>query len=386
MFQNSIDDEKKFIALALKEAKKGFYTTLPNPRVGCVLVKDGVIIGSGYHKKAGTPHAEVNALKDALSKGNSVEGATAYVTLEPCSHYGLTPPCAKALVDAKVGRVVCAIVDPNPLVKGKGIEILEKAGISVTHTVLEKEAYEINRDFFYAMENERPYITVKYGMSLDAKVALSNGVSKWITSDASRKDVQELRAQSQVILTTAKTVLDDDPSMSLRYDELADEVKINYPKELIRYPTKVVLDPKRVLKYSENIFSSDGEVIVVYISTDGVIHEKTITYNGKTITICEIPAENKNNYNHIDLKVLCHYLHTKKIRSVLVEAGGNFVNQLIINKLVNKFVLYIAPKILGADGQNAFLLKGCTDLSTVLSLKLVDEQKIENDIRLTYEL
>lgn len=438
--------DQKYISLALEQAQNGLYTTLPNPRVGCVIVKDSNIIGMGFHKKAGTPHAEVNALADVKAKGLSAEGATAYVTLEPCSHYGLTPPCAKALVDAKVARVVCAIKDPNPLVSGRGIKILEDAGVEVKCSVLEDKAYDINKDFFFAMENERPYVTVKYGMSLDAKVALKNGESKWITSSDSRRDVQRIRALNQAILTTAETVIADNPSMSLRYEELSDEVKANYPLEFIRPLIKVVLDPLNKLlvdigdkcsnsyEQSEskvsnanasnenhlthtltekltntnsnsnfnstllnnvtpaniniaqttkaNIYSSEGNVIVVRISSDDQIHEDVVNDN---ITILNIPSE-KENKNHIDLKILLKVLHDKRIRALMVEAGGRFVQSILSQNLVNELVVYVAPKIMGSDGQNAFLMNGPCSMNEVKSMKLVDVGQIGDDVRLTYRL
>ncbi|MBQ5511761.1 MAG: bifunctional diaminohydroxyphosphoribosylaminopyrimidine deaminase/5-amino-6-(5-phosphoribosylamino)uracil reductase RibD, partial [Prevotella sp.] len=217
------------------------------------------------------------ALADARNKGNDTSGSTAYVTLEPCSHFGLTPPCAVALVKAGVKRVVCAMTDPNPLVSGKGFDILRDAGIEVIVGICEHQARRINVPFLYAMEHEIPYVTQKMGISLDGRIALKNGASKWITSAESRADVQTLRAQHQAILTTAATVIADDPSMNVRTDEFPKTVKLSVPEEYVVRPLKVIVDKRKVLTLKEKIFSSSGDVLLVYPSDNRDVSEKKLT-------------------------------------------------------------------------------------------------------------
>lgn len=392
--------DQQYMSMALELASRGLYTASPNPCVGCVIVRDGIILGQGYHVRAGLPHAEVCAMRDAKSKGHDITNATAYVTLEPCSHYGLTPPCAKALVEAKVSRVVCACTDPNPLVSGRGIKILEDAGIEVKTDILKEQALELNKSFFYAMKHSRPYVTVKCGMSLDAKTALANGESKWITSTESRHDVQRLRCLNSAIMTTANTVLMDNPSMTIRYDELSCEVKDNYPYELLRQPLRIIVDTKEVINAehmdSLNIFKVQGHVLLVHLSHDNSIHEEVINSN---LTILRVPSvqdkaqqdvvlDEKKRLGgcsmHISFEHLYAYLHAQKIRSVLVEAGGNFVASLIENGAVNELVTYVAPMILGNEARSGLPLKAIANLKDALHLHLLESKVIGQDIRLTY--
>jgi diaminohydroxyphosphoribosylaminopyrimidine deaminase/5-amino-6-(5-phosphoribosylamino)uracil reductase len=262
---NSETTDLTFMARAIALAKKGRFTTTPNPNVGCIVVKDGTIIGEGWHQRAGTGHAEVNALA-GLSVDSS-RGATAYVTLEPCSHYGRTPPCAMRLIEAQVSRVVVAMLDPNPLVAGKGIAMLEQAGIDVTTGVMEADARALNPGFLSRMERDRPFIQVKLASSLDGKTALENGASKWITAKAARRDVQTFRALSCAILTSAKTVIVDNAKLNVREDAL----NFEYPKRQfdgqVRQPTVVVLDGNnRITKNKSkelDLFASGSRVILV---------------------------------------------------------------------------------------------------------------------------
>lgn len=369
----------EFMSQAMALAKHGIYTTAPNPNVGCVIVKNNIVLGSGFHQKAGMPHAEVCAMRNA--EGRDLHGATAYVTLEPCSHYGLTPPCAKALVEAGISRVVCSVLDPNPLVSGKGVKILEDAGVSVEVGVLEKEANAMNKTFFYAMKTAKPYITVKYGMSLDAKVALKNGESKWITSVDSRKDVQRLRALNQAIMTSASTVVADNPSLNIRYEELPRSVVLDYPRDLVRQPIKIVLDTKEKLTGQENIFKTGGEVWLVRLSPDHGVHEQKFV--GNSIVI-QIPAVAKDN-SHLDFEILLAELNHRKIRSILVEAGGKFVKSLLDEKIVNELIVYVAPKLMGEDAKNAFAISSKDHLGDVRDMELVNVEQIGSDVRLTYD-
>lgn len=249
--------DKDYMQIALKAAAYGRYTTSPNPAVGCVIVRDDKILSVGFHNRAGEPHAEIMALRSAKE---SVEGATCYVTLEPCSHYGRTPPCAKALCEAKVKRVVVAMADPNPKVSGRGIKMLRDAGIKVKVGVLAEEAYKLNRAFFKAMKTQRPFTIVKYGMSLDSKLALSSGESQWITNAKSRSDVQRLRLWSDAIITSRETVMIDNPRLNVRVSELPMSVKRNLGSRDIKQPVRVIIDshgelckdrdPSKLLPYS----------------------------------------------------------------------------------------------------------------------------------------
>lgn len=373
------ETDQSFMLQALALAEKGKYSTLPNPCVGCILTKNGIIIGSGFHKKAGTGHAEVNALADARNKGNDTSGSTAYVTLEPCSHFGLTPPCAVALVKAGVKRVVCAMTDPNPLVSGKGFDILRDAGIEVIVGVCEHQARRINVPFLYAMEHEIPYVTQKMGISLDGRIALKNGASKWITSAKSRADVQTLRAQHQAILTTAATVIADDPSMNVRTDEFPKTVKLSVPEEYVVRPLKVIVDKRKVLTLKEKIFSSSGDVLLVYPSDNRDVSEKKLT---EKINVLYVPAV--NNSDDLDIEQVLKYLHSIKIRNVLIESGPKFCKFMLSHNLINSLILYIAPKLLGDDAISFCKLEGYESMDEINSLKLAKCTQIGNDIKLEY--
>ena len=373
--------DNEFMNQAFALAKHGLYTTAPNPCVGCVIVKDNKVIGQGYHECAGMPHAEVMAMRSA--SGQDLTGATVYVSLEPCSHYGLTPPCAKALVDAKVARVLCGTTDPNPLVSGKGIAILRDGGIEVEVFAWEDEQWQLNKAFLYAMEHQKAFVTVKFGMSLDAKLALKNGASKWITSDASRSDVQRLRVLHQAILTSASTVLADDPSLNIRYEQLPVAVITDYPKDSVRQPLKVIVDTKGRLTGKEKIFFTGGDVWVIRLSESDKVVEESFLDNPKAKMVA-IPK--LKGTEEVDFQVLLAQLHLHKIRSVLVEAGGNFVNSLFAQKAVNELITYVAPKILGTDAIDAFKVDGITNLALVANYTLEDVCKIGNDVRLTYKI
>lgn len=234
--------DKHFMKLALQLAQRGVYTTSPNPAVGCVIVRDGEVIGKGYHHQAGQPHAEIMAMRNAQEHGYSVEGAVVYVTLEPCSHYGRTPPCAQALCDAYVKKVVVAMTDPNPKVAGRGIAMLRAAGIEVVEGVCHKSAQELNRAFIHSITHKRPWVFVKYGMSLDAKLALSSGESQWITGLESRSDVQRLRLWSDAIITSHVTVKNDNPRLNVRVHELPANINENLEPSLLKQPLRIVID------------------------------------------------------------------------------------------------------------------------------------------------
>lgn len=251
--------DNQMMSRAIQLARKGFYTTRPNPSVGCVIVNDNQIVGEGYHQKAGEPHAEVHALRMA---GELARGATAYVTLEPCSHYGRTPPCALALINIGVKRVVVAVEDPNPQVGGRGIQMLRDAGIQVDVGLHRDEAYALNLGFMKRMESGLPWVTVKLAASLDGKTALSNGVSKWITGPEARRDVQRLRLRSCALITGIETVLADDPSLNVRYSELG-SLRAQLSESQVLQPLRVVLDSRARMPITAALFAIESPILLV---------------------------------------------------------------------------------------------------------------------------
>lgn len=363
-------------------ASLGRFTTYPNPRVGCVIVKDGVIVGEGYHHKAGCPHAEVMALNSA--QGVDLTGATCYVTLEPCSHYGRTPPCALALVNHHVSRVVIATVDSNPKVAGRGIKILEDANIKVDVGILEEEARKLNEVFFTAIGRAYPFVTAKLGMSLDAKIALFNKESKWITNEKSRSMVQSLRAQSDIIITSARTVIDDNPRMNVRIDEMCAKDRAVILKEDFKTPIKVIIDSKGLLldKYDDfSIFSTPSYHMIASedVQSFADIKEQEITDN---VTLIALPFNN----GHVDLKVMLEYLGKKEFRHAFIEAGSTLISAFINQGLVDELYTFIGAKLLGVEAKDAFLLPKIASLKNVTKLSLKSYNILGDDIALCYKL
>ena len=373
-----LETDKKYMMQALKLASCGLYTSYPNPAVGCVIVRDGKIIGKGYHHKAGCPHAEIMALQDASF---DVEGATVYVTLEPCSHYGRTPPCALKLVEMKVKRVVAAADDPNPKVNGKGFKILRDAGIEVTQHVLEKEALFQNRAFMKSITGPIPYVSVKVGMSLDCKTALKDGSSKWITGPQSRQKVQDIRAKSDCIITGVNTVIADDPSMSVRYNELKDKYYQKIDKEYLRQPLKVILDTNSNLDIAKYKIFKDGKVLLVNGTTDSeqVGTEKVVDEH---VTRIFMPLR----HDLIDLEYLLKYLGELKIRRVMVEAGSILTSAFINAGFCDELYLFMSGKVLGKDGRAAFNLENALSLDKCQEFTLYKTKKYGSDVLLHYLL
>lgn len=361
---------------ALKLASCGLYTSYPNPAVGCVIVRDGKIIGRGYHHKAGRPHAEIMALQDASF---DVEGATVYVTLEPCSHYGRTPPCALKLKELKVKRVVAAADDPNPKVNGKGFKILRDAGIEVTQHVLEKEALFQNRAFMKSITGPIPYVSVKVGMSLDGKTALKDGSSKWITGPESRQKVQDIRAKSDCIITGVNTVIADDPLMSVRYDELKEKYYKKIDKEYLRQPLKVILDTNSSLNITKYRIFKEGKVLLVHGTTDSELlgTEKVVNEH---VTRIFMPLR----HDLIDLEYLLKYLGELKIRRVMVEAGSILTTAFINSGFCDELYLFMSGKVLGKDGRNAFNLENALSLDKCQEFTLYKTKKYGSDVLLHY--
>jgi len=367
---SSIDHAMMLRAIEL--AKRGRFTTAPNPNVGCVIAHGDNIVGEGYHYQAGQPHAEVFALRAA---GDKAEGATAYVTLEPCSHYGRTPPCAVALIHAKVSRVVCAMVDPNPQVAGRGIEMLQVAGVEVQTGLLEADAQALNPGFIKRMKTGMPYIQLKLAASLDGRTALSNGQSKWITGPAARADVQRFRAKAGAILSTSATVLADDPSLNIRWDELGEEVQRDYPLSAVRQPCRVVIDSQNRVTPAHRLVHLPGNTILAR-------SEQGNEEWPQSVEQLLVPARNKAE-SQIDLQALMSALSQRDINHIWVEAGAGLAGALLSAGLVDELIIYQAPKLMGSDSRGLIDLQGLTAMSQVPELDISDVRMVGPDIRIT---
>ncbi len=328
--------DTRMMQAALNLAREGRYSTSPNPRVGCVIAQGAQIVGQGFHLRAGEPHAEVHALRQAAS---AARGATAYVTLEPCSHYGRTPPCAQALIDAGVSRVVAAITDPNPLVAGKGLAMLQAAGIETASGLLAEEAREINRGFLSRIERGRPFVRLKCAASLDGKTALSDGRSQWITAESARRDVQELRAESCAVITGSGTVLADNPQLNVR----------TFPT--LRQPVRVLVDSRLQIDESARLIQDSGSPTwIATLQTDSEKARRLATYPHVRLIR---PSEKAGK---IDLADLLRLLAAEGLGEVMVEAGAGLAAAFLAEDLADEIVLYQAPKILGEPGRPLFQL------------------------------
>ncbi|WP_064605598.1 bifunctional diaminohydroxyphosphoribosylaminopyrimidine deaminase/5-amino-6-(5-phosphoribosylamino)uracil reductase RibD [Photobacterium sp. J15] len=357
---------------AIKLAKRGRFTTAPNPNVGCVIAHGEDIVGEGYHYQAGQPHAEVFALRAA---GEKARGATAYVTLEPCSHYGRTPPCAEALVKAQVSRVVCAMVDPNPRVAGRGIKMLSDAGIEVQTGLLEAESHQLNVGFIKRMKTGMPFVQLKLAASLDGRTALANGESKWITGPDARSDVQRFRAQAGAILSTSATVLADDPSLNVRWSELGETVQNSYPESSLRQPHRVVIDSQNRVTPEHRLFDLPGNI---YLARTGLGDEAW----PEAVEQLVVPAVGDDN-QQVDLEALLRELAGKDINHIWVEAGAGLGGALLSAGLVDELILYQAPKLMGSDSRGLVDLNGLTAMTQVPELDITDVRMVGPDIRIT---
>lgn len=361
-----------YMARAIELAKKGRYTTTPNPNVGCVLVKNNQVVGEGYHVKAGQGHAEVNAIAMA---GDKTQGATAYVTLEPCSHYGRTPPCAEGLKKAGVIKVIAAMVDPNPQVSGKGLAILEQAGIETAYGLMEQEAIALNPGFLTRMETEKPFVTCKLASSLDGKTALKNGQSKWITSSDARKDVQNLRAKSCAILTSADTVIVDNAKMNVRYEELknTDFSQLDINESEFRQPIRIVIDSQNRLTPSLAFFEIESPVIILTTKLDNSIQWPHF------VTHMLVPECD----GKVDLNIALTLLASHNINNLFLEAGHTLAGKFAELDLVDQYIFYIAPKLMGDCSKGLVNLPEFKNMSQVTQLKFSDVTMIGDDIRIT---
>jgi diaminohydroxyphosphoribosylaminopyrimidine deaminase / 5-amino-6-(5-phosphoribosylamino)uracil reductase len=350
-----------YMAQAIALAKKGRYTTDPNPRVGCVLVRDDNVIGQGWHAKAGHGHAEVEALKNLAD----AKGATAYVTLEPCSHHGRTPPCSDALIKAGVNRVVAAMQDPNPKVSGRGLAKLEAAGIEVVCGVLQDEALSLNRGFIKRMTDNRPFIRSKLAMSLDGRTAMASGESKWITSKDARADVHRLRAESSAILTGINTVLADDPALNARIDED------------VLQPLRVVLDTHLNMPVTAQMAKLPGRSLVLTCAQD---RQKQHELEQAGFEVYQLSEKE----GRLDLHAVMAFLAGQQINELMIEAGPVLNGALLAEGLVDEYVVYMAPCILGDQGRGLFNLPGLQLMSDKKQLKLRDVRQVGQDLKLTY--
>ena len=347
------------MARALQLAERGLWTTSPNPRVGCVIVRAGEIVGEGWHQKAGEPHAEVHALRAA---GGRARGATAYVTLEPCSHTGRTPPCAEALIAAGVSRVVAAMTDPNPLVAGKGLAMLQAAGIEVASGLLENEARELNIGFVSRMTRGRPWLRLKVASSLDGKTALNNGLSQWITGPAARLDGQRWRARACAILTGIGTVRDDDPQLNVR--DLATP----------RQPLRVVVDSRLEIPLTARILQGGPVLIAGAVENP----EKAALLRSTGAEVLILP----NAAGKVELIDLLEELGRRGVNEVHAEAGFKLNGSLMREGLVDEVVLYLAPCLLGHAASGLFNLPELTSLEGKRQLQIRDLRQLGEDIRL----
>lgn len=361
--------DERYMARALELARRGRFTTTPNPNVGCVIVHDGQIVGEGWHQRAGEPHAEVHALRMA---GDRACGATAYVTLEPCSHHGRTPPCCDALIAAGVTRVVAAMQDPNPQVAGRGLHRLHQAGIEVSHGLMMQEAEALNRGFLKRMRTGFPWIQLKLGASLDGRTAMASGESQWITSPAARRDVQRLRAQSSAILSSSATVLADNPSLTVRWSELDSESQRLVDEAELRQPVRVIVDSQNRVTPDHKLIEQLGETWLMRQQVDD-------RHWPETVTQISVPLRD----SQLDLVALMMVLGQRQINSVWVEAGATLAGALIQAALVDELIVYVAPKLLGNDARGLCQLAGLTQLADAPVFAFRDIRQVGDDVRLT---
>lgn len=357
-----------FMARALQLAEQGLFTTRPNPRVGCVIVKDGpkgkIVIGEGVHLKTGEPHAEIFALQQA---GEQASGATAYVTLEPCSHTGRTPPCSHALLQAGISKVIAAMQDPNPLVAGSGLAYLQTHGIEVASGLMQAQAEALNPGFIARMTRNTPFVRSKIAASLDGKTALNNGVSQWITGEAARADVQYWRARSCAILTGVGTVLADDPSMTVRLSNQPASLMDTGPQ-----PMRIIVDSALKTPLDAKILAG-GNVLIAF-ARDADNKSTALLSTGAEL-LC-IP----DDQGKVCLKTLLSHLAAREINEVLVEGGEGINGALLAQNLIDELLIYYAPKLMGASAKSMFAMPELTAMNQVLDLQILEVRHIGNDI------
>ena len=352
------------MARALRLAERGLMTTAPNPRVGCVLVRDGETVGEGWHERSGQPHAEINALQQA---GSQAAGATAYVTLEPCCHQGRTPPCTDALIAAGVKRVVAAMEDPNPLVAGQGLGALRAAGIDAAAGLLADAAAQLNAGFVMRMQQGRPWVRCKLAMSVDGRTAMASGESCWISGAAARADVHRLRARSDAIMTGIGTVLADDPSLNVRIDGLDED---------FQQPLRVILDSRLRTPAAAKLLDLPGETLIVTGAVDAD-SETRLTRSG--IRIVTLPLQDGS----LDLPAVLQHLGTLQLNEVHLEAGATLCGALLQAGLIDELVIYMAPHLMGDAARGLFVLPGLEQMSERIKLSISDMRAVGDDWRIT---
>nr|WP_298415428.1 bifunctional diaminohydroxyphosphoribosylaminopyrimidine deaminase/5-amino-6-(5-phosphoribosylamino)uracil reductase RibD [uncultured Halomonas sp.] len=362
---------ENWMARALVLARRGLYSTDPNPRVGCVLVNNDQLVGEGWHQYAGEPHAEINALRNA---GEAARGATAFVTLEPCSHQGRTGPCSQALIEAGVARVVVAMQDPNPLVAGRGIALLEEAGVEVEVGLLEAQARALNPGFIARMERQRPFVRLKMAMSLDGRTAMASGESQWITGTAARTEVQRLRARSSAIMTGVESIIFDNSRLTVRPEQL----KLEQDETInVHQPLRVVVDSHLRLPLAAACLREPGRTLIATCSDDKARREERERAGAQVVLLaCE-------EHKRVDLPALLEYLaHHESCNEVLLETGATLAGAMLDAGLIDEMHLFVAPILLGGEARPLFALPGLERMAQQRALQIDDIRAIGHDWRI----
>ncbi|WP_051234171.1 bifunctional diaminohydroxyphosphoribosylaminopyrimidine deaminase/5-amino-6-(5-phosphoribosylamino)uracil reductase RibD [Halomonas halocynthiae] len=358
---------------ALILARRGLYTTQPNPRVGCVLVRDGHCVGEGWHERAGQPHAEINALAMA---GDAANGATAYVTLEPCSHYGRTGPCADALVAAGVTRVIAAMQDPNPQVAGNGMARLKAAGIEVQVGLLESEARALNAGYIRRMSGKLPFVRLKMAMSLDGRTAMQSGESQWITGPFARREVQRLRARSCAVMSGVDSIIADDSRLTVRAEQLG---LADAEPRVCQQPLRVILDSRLRLPPNAACLREPGRTLIA--TCEGYEVERRARLEAAGADLVVLPA---GSDGRIDLAaLLAHLARCEQVSEVLLETGATLAGAMLDAQLVDEMQLFVAPMLLGGDARPVVELPGLTRMAQQRPLEIRDIRALGNDWRIT---
>ena len=365
--------DHQHMARAIELARLGRYTTDPNPRVGCVLVRDGQVVGEGFHRRAGEPHAERMAIAAA---GDTARGATAYVTLEPCCHYGRTPPCTEGLLEAGVSRVIAAMVDPNPLVAGKGLAQLREAGVEVHSGLLERDARALNPGFIKRMSQGVPHVRLKLAMSLDGRTAMASGESKWITGPAARRDVQRLRAGSSAIVTGIGSVLADDPSMNVRLS--AADLPGVQGEQFLLQPLRVVLDSQARMPSDARMLSLPGSTLVFVGEQSDQAAVDALSAAGAEV------ARLDQDERGLQWSALLRSLGQRGCNEVLLECGATLAGSALQAGVVDELIVYMAPHLMGDAARGLVSLPGVERMADRLQLQLLDVRQVGDDLRLRY--
>lgn len=358
------ETDTRYMARAIQLARRGLYSCDPNPRVGCVLVKEGQIVGEGWHQRAGQGHAEVVALQNA---GDAALGAKAYVSLEPCCHQGKTPPCSDALVRAGIVEVVAAMQDPNPLVSGQGLAYLRKAGVTVSNGLLQRQAEALNPGFCKRMRTGLPWVFSKLAMSLDGRTAMASGESKWITGEHARQDVHRLRASSSAIVTGIETVLADDPSLTARLPE-------SNEREVLQ-PVRVVIDSQLRMPLDGKLSGLSGRTLIFTVCENERKQQQLVDTGFEVFVLAATPD------HRVDITALMGQLGRLGFNQVMIEAGPTLNGALLQAGMLDEWVIYQAPCILGDGGRGLFHLPHLSAMSERIQLQLLDARRMGNDMR-----